>query len=120
VDVKVVQAQFYKSPAGNEPVKEWLRALSKDDKKAIGGDISTVEWKWPLGFPLVTKLDTDLWEVRSKITDGIARVFFTICEKQMVLLHGIIKKSKKTPKEDLDLAKKRRNEVLEGGMNDGK
>ena len=58
-------------------------------------------------------MDKDLWEVRSDISDGrIARVLFTVCNTIMVLLHGFVKKSKTTPKADLELAKKRRNEVL--------
>jgi len=96
-----------------EPVKEWLKDLDRNDRRTIGYDIKTVEIGWPLGMPLVRKMDKDLWEVRSNISDGrIARVLFTVCNIAMVLLHGFVKKSKSTPKADLDLAKKRRNEVL--------
>ena len=96
-----------------EPVKEWLKDLDRNDRRTIGYDIKTVEIGWPLGMPLVRKMDKDLWEVRSNISDGrIARVLFTVCETAMVLLHGFVKKSRATPKADLDLAKKRRNEVL--------
>ena len=96
-----------------EPVKEWLKDLDRNDRRIIGYDIKTVEISWPLGMPLVRKMDKDLWEVRSNISDErIARVLFTVCKTIMVLLHGFVKKSKSTPKADLDLAKKRRNEVL--------
>jgi len=96
-----------------EPVKEWLKDLDRNDRRIIGYDIKTVEIGWPLGMPLVRKMDKDLWEVRSNISDGrIARVLFTVCKTAMVILHGFVKKSKSTPKADLDLAKKRRNEVL--------
>ena len=96
-----------------EPVKEWLKDLDRNDRRTIGYDIKTVEIGWPLGMPLVRKMDKDLWEVRSNISDGrIARVLFTVCETAMVLLHGFVKKSRATPKADLDLAKKHRNEVL--------
>jgi len=96
-----------------EPVKEWLKDLDRNDRRTIGYDIKTVEIGWPLGMPLVRKMDKDLWEVRSNISDRrIARVLFTVCNTAMVLLHGFVKKSKSTPKADLDLAKKRRNEVL--------
>jgi phage-related protein len=113
---KKIKVAFYRTPAGNEPVREWLKALSLDDKKEIGGDIKAVELTWPVGLPLVRKLESDLWEVRSHLQDKIARVLFTVCEGYMVLLHGFIKKSQKTPQEDLDLAKKRRNAVLKGGV----
>jgi phage-related protein len=55
----------------------------------------------------VRKLEKNLWEVRTNITDGIARVIFTVIGKQMVLLHAFVKKSQKTPKPDLETARKR-------------
>ncbi len=68
-----------------------------------------VEMSWPIGYPRVRKLDTDLWEVRTNISDNrICRVLFTISGKKMILLHGFIKKSQKTPKDDLDLGKKKK------------
>ena len=62
-------------------------------------------------MPLVRKLDAGLWEVRSRIPEGIARVLFTMAGTDMVLLHGFVKKTDRTPRGDLDLAKQRRNEV---------
>ena len=85
--------------------------LDRETRKAIGGDIKTVELGWPLGMPLVRKLDTALWEIRCHVPDGIARIFFPTIGAKMVLLHGIIKKSDKTPKNDLAIAKSRRDEV---------
>jgi phage-related protein len=117
-DKKKILVVFYRTPAGNEPVRDWLKELPKDDKKSIGEDIKAVEMAWPVGIPLVRKLDANLWEVRSQLPQKISRVFFTVWEGFMVLLHGIIKKSQKTPKEDLELAKKRRNAVLQGGALD--
>ena len=113
-------AYFFKTPAGNEPVRDWLKLRSSEEKKAIGEDIKAVEFSWPVGYPQVTKLDKDLWEIRTNLPDGICRVFFTIWERYMVLLHCIIKKSQKTPKQDLDLAKKRRNMLIAGGIIDDK
>lgn len=55
------------------------------------------------------KQGNGLWEVRSKLRGGkISRVIFTEAHGSMVLLHGFIKKSQKTPKQDLDLAHKRK------------
>jgi phage-related protein len=113
---KIIFARFFKTVSGNEPVHEWLKTQTKDNKKLIGGDISAVEWNWPIGYPLVSKLEHDFWEVRTHLPEGICRVFFTIWESYMVLLHAMIKKTQKTPKVDLDLAKKRRNFVLSGGI----
>lgn len=77
----------------------------------IGADIKTAQEGWPLGMPLVRKLDIGLWEVRSRIPEGIARIVFTVAGADMVLLHGFVKKSAKLPGNDLRLAKQRRNEV---------
>lgn len=98
---------FYRSENGNEPVRDWLRELTAEDRKSIGTDIKTVQYGWPLGMPLVRKIEPGLWEVRSDIPDGIARVLFTTEHGVMVLLHGFIKKSQKTPEADLKTARNR-------------
>lgn len=113
LNMKIITVKFYISSAGNEPVRAWLKGLCKEDKTIIGEDIKTVEYGWPLGMPLVRKLDKDLWEVRSDITNKeIARIFFTVKNGVMVLLHGFIKKSQKAPPNELKIAKSRRDEVL--------
>jgi phage-related protein len=117
---RTLTVYFFKSPAGNEPVRDWLKLRTPEEKKAIGEDIKAVEFSWPVGYPQVAKLDKDLWEVRTDLPDGICRIFFTVWKKNMVLLHGIIKKTKETPKQDLDLAKKRRNIVMAGGLTNEK
>lgn len=111
---KRVHADFFKTESGNEPVRDFLKSLEPYDKKSVGADIMAVEMLWPIGYPTVRKLDKDLWEVRSHISDKrICRVLFTVSGNRMVLLHAFIKKSQKTPQEDLDLGKKRRNLVLQ-------
>ena len=70
------------------------------------------QWRWPVGMPLCRSLGGGLWEVRSSLSGNrIARVLFCIHDGNIVALHGIIKKTQKTPKADLDLAKKRMKEV---------
>ena len=98
---------FYQTEAGNEPVRAWLKSLKKEYRRAIGEDIKTAQFGWPIGMPLIRKIERDVWEVRSSVKDGIARVFFTVEDQTMILLHGFIKKSQKTPKADLNLAKRR-------------
>ncbi len=98
---------FFKTRAGKEPVREWLKSLPLEDKKIVGADVKTVQFGWPLGMPLVRKLETDLWEVRSTPHKQIARVIFTVDGGLMVLLHGFIKKSQKTPLADINLARAR-------------
>ncbi len=76
--LKRLPARFYRSDSGREPVREWLKGLEPEDRKAIGEDIKDVEFSWPLGMPLVRSLGRDLWEVRSRLPRGrIARVLFS-------------------------------------------
>ncbi|HCM96582.1 MAG: hypothetical protein A2X25_00125 [Chloroflexi bacterium GWB2_49_20] len=98
---------FFRSERGSEPVREWLKSLAVDEKRIIGEDIKTVQFGWPVGMPIVRKLEPGLWEVRSRLVHRIARVLFTIQDDKMVLLHGFIKKSDKTPQDDLSLARQR-------------
>lgn len=108
----VLSARFYRTAAGKEPVREWLvEQVSHAARKAIGMDIKTVQFGWPIGMPIVRKLKPDLWEVRSAIPEGTARVLFTVTGVHMVLLHGFVKKTQATPKADLALAVLRMKEV---------
>lgn len=84
-----------------------LLSLHEEEKKTIGEDIKTVQFGWPIGMPVARKVDKDLWEVRSKLQNKIARVLFTVEGSQIVLLHGLIKKTQKLPQQDLELAKRR-------------
>jgi phage-related protein len=103
---------FFKTEAGNEPVRDWLLELTTDEKKTIGADILAVQWTWPVGKPLVDSMGGGLWEVRSNLGDRIARVFFIIVAEEIILLHGIIKKSRTAPKQELNLARKRQSLYL--------
>jgi len=105
----VLNVVFYRSEVGNEPVREWLKDLRREVKQHIGEDIKTVQLGWPVGMPLIRKIDKDLWEVRTRLADGIARVFFTV--EYMILLHGFIKKTQATPKSELQLAKTRMRSI---------
>ena len=100
----VLKVVFYRSEIGNEPVREWLKGLPREDKRKIGENIKTAHIGWPLGMPLIRKIDKDLWEVRTRLENGIARVFFTVDGEYMILLHGFIKKSQKTPQNELKTA----------------
>lgn len=107
--LKRLPARFYRSDLGREPVREWLKELDLQDRKVIGEDIKDVEFSWPIGMPLVRSLEHGMWEVRSSLPRGrIARVIFCVEQGAMVLLHGFMKKSQKTPHQDIDLALKRK------------
>ncbi|HYI23794.1 MAG TPA: type II toxin-antitoxin system RelE/ParE family toxin [Thermomicrobiales bacterium] len=102
--------------AGNEPVREWLRSLSIDDKKAIGTDLMTVEMGWPIGMPTCRAIEGQrgMWEVRTNLPGGrISRVLFVISDSRMVLLHGFIKETQKPPQGEIQTALQRRKRVGE-------
>jgi len=109
-DELILRVVFFQTESGREPVREWLLELGKDDRKAVGEDIKLVQLRWPLGLPLVRKLERDLWEVRSQLAGGrIARTCFTVKAGEMSLLHGFIKKTQKISLRDLELARQRKN-----------
>lgn len=112
-DQKRLPARFYRSPNGREPVREWLLEVAEaEDRKVIGADIKTVEFGWPIGMPTCRALGGGLWEVRSNLRGNrIARVIFCEARGQMVLLHAFIKKTRSTPKKELDIARARQREV---------
>lgn len=108
--MKVLPARFFETETGREPVKEWLLEMAPEDRKTIGDDIRVAEFGWPIGMPLCRAIrgHKGLWEIRVDLPRGrIARVFFCVHEESMVLLHGFIKKSQKTPNNDMALAVKR-------------
>jgi len=103
----ILTVVFYRTGGGTEPVREWLKSLKREERKIIGEDIKTLQFGWPLGMPLIRKLEPGIWEIRSRITQGVARVLFTVEGHMMVLLHGFIKKSQKTPRSELQTARQR-------------
>src|SRR6476661_3246205 len=105
-------AVFFRTDSGREPVREWLQKLPKTERKMIGIDIMTVQFRWPLGLPLVDNLGSGIWEIRSRLANRIARTLFFVHEGEIILLHGFIKKTRKTPNEDRALALRRNNAYL--------
>jgi len=109
---KKIAGRFYATAAGRRPVRDWLMELSKDDRRVIGKDIQRVEFGWPIGMPYCRPLGHGLWEVRSSLAGNrIARIIFCIVRGEMVLLHGFVKKTQKTPAQDLALALGRKQET---------
>ena len=110
--LKKLAAAFYASGSGNEPVRDWLLGLDKADRRLVGQSIATAEYGWPIGMPPCRSLGNGLFEIRSTISGGRnARVVFAVVDERMVLLHGFVKISRKTPKADLDVAQRRYSEI---------
>lgn len=98
-------------------MRNWLKSLPSDeDRKRIGEDIKTVEFGWPIGMPVCRPLGEGIYEVRTNLAQNwIARILFYIDKmNRMVLLHGFIKKTQKTPDEDLELARRNKNNHQKG------
>lgn len=109
---KKLTVAFYRSSTGIEPVRDWLKGLPIEDRQNVGRDLRLVEMGWPIGMPLCRPLGGGLWEARSTLSNHrISRVLFCATQGSMVLLHGFIKKTPKTPPADLDLARTRQKEV---------
>ncbi len=107
-DGKRIPVIFFRTEAGGGPVREWLKSLPKQDCKRIGADIKTVEFGWPVGMPVCRPVGSGIYEVRTQLNQNrIARVLFYVDKhSRMVLLHGFIKKTRKTPTGDLELARR--------------
>jgi phage-related protein len=110
-----IELVFYRSATGSEPVRDWLGRLSQDSRRAIGMDLQRVQYRWPVGMPLVRPMGKGLFEVRTGLPDRtIARVLICFHEGELYALHGFVKKSQKTPPTDLKLAIERKKEVENG------
>ena len=107
-----IPAFFYRTAGGAEPVLNWLRSLPADDRRAIGTDLVTVQFGWPIGMPLCRRLGGGLWEVRTTLPSRrIARLVFFVDDGRIGVVHGFIKKTQKTPDTELNLARTRQKEV---------
>ena len=106
-----ISVVFYRTRGGAELVRDWLRSLNERDRNAIGLDLMRVQFRWPVGMPLCRAMGDGLWEVRTSLpSNRIARVLFCVVRDHIVVLHGFIKKTQKTPDEELTLARKRKKE----------
>src|SRR6202142_665770 len=103
---------FYRTAAGSEPVRDWLKELPESERQAIGRDLLRAQWRWPVGMPLCRPLGDGLWEVRTGFqTKRTARMLLCIYHAHLVALHGFIKKTGTTPDQDLALARNRQKEL---------
>jgi len=103
---------FFRTAAGTEPVREWLKELPQPDRRAIGKDLLRVQWRWPVGMPLCRPMGHGLWEIRTDLpSKRTARVLLSLYREHLVALHGFIKKTRTTPNDDLALARKRKKEL---------
>lgn len=110
-----IELVFYQSGSGNEPVRDWLLGMPLANRREIGLDLQRVQYRWPVGMPLVRPLSKGLFEVRTSLPDEtIARVMICFHDGALYALHGFIKKTQTTPASDLEIARKRQKDVHNG------
>jgi phage-related protein len=103
---------FFRTSTGSEPVRKWLKELPEAERHAIGMDLLRAQWRWPVGMPLSRSMGGGLWEIRTDLpTRRTARVLLCLYQERLVALHGLIKKTRMTPDEDLRLTRKRKKEL---------
>jgi phage-related protein len=107
--------RFFRTEEGREPVREWLKALPEPERRRLGQEIRTMQFGWPVGMPLVRKLQPGLWEVRVRLENRLARVLFTVIDDAAVLVHGFIKQGQRTPQDVLELAARRARLIRQAG-----
>jgi phage-related protein len=111
-DLRPISLRFWRSATGREPVREWLNELSREEKRTIGRDLAKVQFGWPVGLPLCRPLGQGLWEVRSSLPNRReARVLFGFHDGILIALHAFFKRTQKTPRDDLTIARQRSDEV---------
>jgi len=103
---------FFKEPiSGKEPARLWLKKLEKSDQRIIGHNLMTLQWNWPIGLPLVDHLIKNIWELRSTLINKEARMLFVVKQRNIIILHAFIKKTQKTPKNEIEIATNRLKEL---------
>lgn len=105
---------FYDKPNGEEPAKEFLLSL---DVKMRAKMLRTIEMLQNNGYdlrePYSKSLGDGILELRAKVGSDISRVmYFFVVGRKAILTNGFIKKTQKTPKEEIARAKSYRDEYL--------
>lgn len=90
----MVTIEYYRSPSGREPVKEFIGGLSPKDRTRILRGLLLLEEFWPrLGMPHVRSIGRGLWELRVDGERKTFRIFFGHTQNKIGLVHAVIKKS---------------------------
>jgi phage-related protein len=93
-------------------VARFLTPVPKSVHSYDGTTVQSESATW-LPQPLVDGLGSGLYEIRSSHAKTEYRVFFCTVASRIVLLHGVVKKTQKTRRADLELARSRLKEVME-------
>jgi len=116
--------RFFKDKRGNSPVLEYLRKLARNTDKDSRIKLNKIndyiqqlsEGSTSIGEPYIKHLDGDIWELRP-LRD---RILFAAWDgKKFVLLHHFLKKTEKTPPQEIKQAKRNLSDLKERGLDDG-
>jgi hypothetical protein len=82
---KKIPLIFFRTEAGSERVREWLKGLAEAERRAVGKDLLRAQWRWPVGMPLCRPLGNGLWEIRTDLeTKRTARVLLCLYREHLV------------------------------------
>jgi phage-related protein len=107
------KVQFYQTANGNDVVADFIRNLPADDRKVVGRDLMRLQIGYPMGPPLCKPLKPPIWELRSSVPskrEVRLLYFFDGPSQVIVVVHAFIKARRTTPKADIDIAEKRKDE----------
>lgn len=112
---KQISVEFYNLPDGSEPAKEFLKSLDPKMKAKMLRTIELLETNGrDLRMPYSEFLDDGIFELRAKVSSNITRVlYFFYVGNKAILTNGFIKKTQKTPKEELAKAKKYKADFIQ-------
>lgn len=112
---KQISVEFYNLPDGSEPAKEFLKSLDPKMKAKMFRTIELLETNGrDLRMPYSEFLDDGIFELRAKVSSNITRVlYFFYVGNRAILTNGFIKKTQKTPKEELAKAKKYKADFIQ-------
>ncbi|ESQ76657.1 type II toxin-antitoxin system RelE/ParE family toxin [Asticcacaulis sp. AC402] len=107
------QVAFFATPNGNKPAWEFLKLLDKEDRSRVGFDLKRVQIGFPVGMPLCRPFGDGLYELRCSLpSKREARLLFFVFEDTLIIVSGFIKKTQKTPEQELQKARERKKEFL--------
>lgn len=112
---KQISVEFYNLPDGSEPAKEFLKSLDPKMKAKMLRTIELLETNGrDLRMPYSEFLDDGIFELRAKVSSNITRVlYFFYVGNKAILTNGFVKKTQKTPKEELAKAKKYKADFIQ-------
>ena len=99
---------FYQTAAGREVIKEFLNDLPDKELAKVLHEIELLElYGTELQGPHTKHIDGPIWELRTKFSSNVHRIFYFVWNNnKIILLHAFTKKTQKTPASEIRAAKR--------------